>query len=120
MSRPALNLDDVAQKIRDARGNIAAVAQQLHIGRQTLYRYIEAHPSLQPVILEARETMKDMAESVLYSKVLAGEPWAVCFFLKTQAKDRGYVERAEMTGKDGESLSVTTRVVRKASDEANA
>ena len=117
MPRATLKLDDVTERIRQARGNIAAVAQQLHIGRQTLYRYIEAHPSLQPVILEARETMKDMAESVLYSKVLAGEPWAVCFFLKTQAKDRGYVE---MTGKDGESLSITTRVVRKASDEANA
>ena len=54
MPKPTLNLDDVAERIRQARGNIAAVAQQLHIGRQTLYRYIEAHPSLQPVILEAR------------------------------------------------------------------
>jgi hypothetical protein len=48
--------------------------------------------------------MKDNAESALYSAVLGGEAWAVCFYLKTQAKDRGYVERQEMTGKDGGAI----------------
>ena len=44
---------------------------------------------------EQRETMLDLTEGVLFTKIMAGEPWAVCFFLKTQAKDRGYVERVE-------------------------
>lgn len=39
----------------------------------------------------------------LYSKALAGEPWAVCFWLKTRA---GYREtnRTELTGADGQPL----------------
>jgi hypothetical protein len=28
--------------------------------------------------------------------VLKGEAWAVCFFLKCQARERGYVERTEV------------------------
>src|SRR5262249_17341747 len=34
-------------------------------------------------------------ENVLYEAALRGEAWAVCFYLKCQAKDRGYVERQE-------------------------
>src|SRR5512146_1589446 len=90
----------VAQKIRDARGNISAVADSLRVSRQALYKYIDKHQSLKAVIAESRERMKDNAESVLYQKVLDGEAWAVCFFLKTQGKDRGYTERHEVSGPD--------------------
>jgi hypothetical protein len=38
--------------------------------------------------------MLDNVESALYTAALAGEAWAVCFFLKTQGKARGYVERS--------------------------
>jgi hypothetical protein len=34
--------------------------------------------------------------------VLAGEPWAVCFYLKCQAKDRGYIERTEHVGRSSD------------------
>lgn len=34
--------------------------------------------------------MLDHAESSLQKAVLKGEAWAVCFFLKTQGKSRGY------------------------------
>jgi len=39
--------------------------------------------------------MLDMAESSLYRRVLAGDSCAVCFFLKTQGRKRGYIERGE-------------------------
>lgn len=114
MSTANLSSDVVAQKIRDARGNIAAVAASLRLSRQQVYRFIERHPSLKVELAESRETMKDMAESVLYAKVVEGEAWAVCFFLKTQAKERGYVERSEVTGKDGGP--VTIKVIYDAKD----
>jgi hypothetical protein len=51
--------------------------------------------------------MIDNVESVLYSKALAGEAWAVCFFLKTQAKHRGYVERQELANPPDSTFRVT-------------
>ena len=36
-----------------------------------------------------------MAELSLFKAIQTGEAWAVCFYLKTQGKDRGYVERYE-------------------------
>jgi fructose-specific phosphotransferase system component IIB len=111
MMAPGVTPEIVAQKIRDARGNISAAAISLRVSRQALYRYIEKHASLRAVLSESRETMKDMVESVLYSKALEGESWAVCFFLKTQAKDRGYVERVEQTGADGEPQKIIVQYV---------
>jgi hypothetical protein len=41
---------------------------------------------------------------------LAGEPWAVALTLKTLGKQRGYVERQEVTGADAGPVDV--RVVK--------
>ncbi len=99
-----LTAESVTAAIRDMNGNISAVARRLGVCRQTVYNYIERHPSVKDVLTEARETMLDNAESALYRAVLNGEAWAVCFFLKTQGKSRGYVERQEVTGADGGPL----------------
>ncbi len=105
MTTPSkLTAESVTAAIRDMNGNISAVARRLGVCRQTVYFYIERDPSVKDVLTEARETMLDNAESSLYRAVLAGEAWAVCFFLKTQGKARGYVERQEVTGADGGAI----------------
>ena len=96
-----LTAEPVITAIREMNGNLSAVARKLGVCRQTLYTYIDRHPSVQAVVADARETMLDNAESSLYRAVLNGEAWAVCFFLKTQGKRRGYVERQEVTGAEG-------------------
>jgi Flp pilus assembly protein CpaB len=50
--------------------------------------------------------MLDNAESILYKKVLEGSTPELLFFLKTQGKRRGYVERSEVTGADGDAIPV--------------
>ena len=99
-----LDADQVAELIRQHDGNLASVGRALGVHRGTVMRFVRARSSLQDVTDECRETMKDNAESALYKAVLAGESWAVCFFLKTQAKDRGYVERTELAGPEGTPL----------------
>ena len=101
---PKLTAEPTIAAIRDLHGNLSAVAKQLGVCRQTLYTYIERHPSVKDVVAESRETMLDNAESALYRAVLGGEAWAVCFFLKTQGKRRGYVERQEVTGAGGSEV----------------
>jgi len=112
---PKLTAEAVTAAIRDMNGNISAVARRLGVCRQTVYNYIERHPSVKDVLAESRETMLDNAESVLYKAVLNGEAWAVCFFLKCQGKSRGYIERQETVAKE-EIAEVVTRVVRHAPD----
>ncbi len=85
----------VEAKLRELGGNIAAVARAFEVSRRAVQNFNQAHPKLQEVLKEARETMIDDAESSLYKAIKNGEAWAVCFFLKTQGKCRGYIESGE-------------------------
>jgi len=103
-----LTCDEIIAAVKKANGNLTAAARILGVTRQTLYNYRKRYKTVNDAIEEQRETMLDNAESVLYRAVLNGEAWAVCFFLKTQGKKRGYIERLqqESTGE------ITVRVVR--------
>ena len=52
-------------------------------------------------IIEAEETKKDYVEAKLSKLIDDESPAAIMFWLKCKAKDRGYVERQEVTGADG-------------------
>lgn len=106
-----LTVKGVADKLREYHGNQAAVARAFGVDRSRITQYMEQHPELRAVKQEAEEAILDHAESALYRAVLSGEPWAVKWLLATKGKGRGYVERQEVTGKDGEAFSITVRRV---------
>lgn len=99
-------MEKVREQVLAMRGNLAAVARAFGVSRQAVWKFVQEHDSLKETAAEARETMLDNAESSLQRAVISGEAWAVCFYLKTQGKARGYVERQEVTGKDGEAVVV--------------
>ena len=105
-----LTTDKVIPKIHELRGNLSAVARAFNVSRTTLYTFVRAHPTVQQAVDEAREAMLDHAESMLYRKILDGDTTALIFFLKTQGKKRGYVERVETTGQDGGPVETRSTV----------
>lgn len=101
--------EPLRQLLEENKGNVAAVARRLGVSRTALYNRINDSPTLKQALADARETMLDNAESVLYKKVLEGSTPELLFFLKTQGRNRGYVERQE--------LDVRTRDVTQLSDD---
>jgi predicted DNA-binding protein YlxM (UPF0122 family) len=87
-------------------GNISEIARAFGVSRSTVYRKIEKHDSLQEALADARESFIDFAESKLRTEVKKGNITAIIFTLKTLGKHRGYVERQEITGKDGGKLEI--------------
>ena len=110
-TRGRLTVKGVADKLREYHGNQAAVARAFGVDRSRITQYMEQHPELRAVKQEAEEAILDHAESALYRAVLQGELAAVKWLLATKGKGRGYVERSELTGKDGEPFSITVRRV---------
>lgn len=94
----------VEHALRQTDGKVYLAARALGISFQAVYDYIKRYPELQEVVEQARGELVDVGETMLRKAVLAGEAWAVCFTLKTIGKSRGYIERAEFTGADGEPL----------------
>ena len=101
---------NIKAQIIKMSGNLAAVARSLGKSRQWLYNYLDKHPDLWETITETRETMLDNVESKLYQKALAGDNTCMLFYLRTQGKKRGYVERSEITGAEGESIQINVTI----------
>jgi hypothetical protein len=101
MRRAGLTAEAVEAQLKKLRGNLAAVARHFGCSRVSVWQFVQRRPTLRQVAHDERETMKDTAESALHKAVLKGEPWAVKFYLTTQAKDRGYTTRTELAGAEG-------------------
>jgi hypothetical protein len=93
----------VAEAVREARGFITVAAEALGCHRSTVQRYVNEYATVQDALEDAREKRHDFVENKLMAAINDGNVTAMIFYLKTQCKDRGYVERyqQEVTGRDG-------------------
>jgi hypothetical protein len=103
MARNGRSAKEYADAIRNAKGFISVAARHLGVSRTQMYRAIDKYPSVKEAVEDARENMTDLAEGKLVEQINAGNITAIIFYLKTQAKERGYIEKQqhEHTGKDG-------------------
>lgn len=108
MARPEIDLtvEACADALRERRGHITLAADKLGVKYETLRKRVDRSPTLQAIMAEFQTRRVDNAELALDAAVLRGEPWAVSMVLKTLGKGRGYVERQEVTGKDGGELII--------------
>lgn len=109
MAHRTLTTTEVENALRNTKGMVSVAAKTLGITRQALYNRINKSTALQELIADEREAMTDTAELALHRAIVGGEAWAVCFYLKTQGKSRGYVERQELTGANGGPIATTTQ-----------
>ncbi len=92
--------------IGESNGLLTLAAARAGIGLTTLKRYVAEFPSVHQAVIDAKCKMVDFAESKLYQKIKDGDNACLIFYLKCQAKDRGYVERQEVSGPDGGPMRV--------------
>lgn len=76
-------------------GNISVAAKSFGVERQTMYNWIKKD-ELELSLEEGRETLLDMAENKLAKNIGDGDTTSLIFFLKTQGKKRGYIEKQEI------------------------
>lgn len=85
-------------------GVVTTAAKSIDIARSTHYEWMENDPAYKQKIIDLREVKKDFVESKLMKLVEQGDTAATIFSAKTLLKDRGYVERQEITGADGKAV----------------
>jgi len=90
------------------RGLLTMAARKAGVSYTTVKRYATEFPSVKQAVEEAKESMLDYTEGQLFKKISDGDTASIIFYLKTQGKRRGYIERQEVTGKDGEALHPKT------------
>jgi hypothetical protein len=99
-------MQQMVDALQQAKGMATVAARLLHCDLRTIENYAKVYPQVAEVRRQERESMLDAGELSLLRAVQNGEPWAVCFLLKTQGKHRGYIERAEFSGPNGGAIEI--------------
>jgi IS30 family transposase len=103
---PTHNAQTVIDAIQKTGGIKSRIAKALGVSRQTVDNYLNRWPTVRTAYNAEVARIGDLAEDRMIAKIDAGFWPAIQFYLKTKCKNRGYVERQELTGADGESLDV--------------
>jgi hypothetical protein len=87
-------------------GIVSVASQSVGVPRETHYRWMRNDAKYAKAVEDLAEVAIDFAESSLFKQIKALSPAATIFFLKTKARDRGYIERrdVDVTSK-GESVA---------------
>lgn len=99
-------------------GNVSTACKAVGVGRGMFYVYYEQDEVFRQAVIDIKEAAIDFAESALMKQINEGNTAATIFFLKTQGKTRGYVERQELSSPGGGPVFEGVEVVIKRSDEA--
>jgi transposase-like protein len=96
-----------------AFGNVTDTCQAIGISRQTFYEWLRTDEEFKGAIdsAEPDEVFVDFAENALISRIKEKDTTAIIFALKSKGKKRGYVERQELTGKDGQAITGINYIV---------
>lgn len=116
---------EMLQALRRHKGIVWKACQEVGITRYQHDDWMRDDPDYRATYATIKEEQKDFVESKMLERINGitatkgvadnGEPIVyevapsdplIMFYLKTQAKDRGYVERQEITGADGGPVQI--------------
>ena len=86
----------IIKALKETNGLLTMAAAKSGIGYRTVCRYVAEYPSVKEAAQDAKEAMLDFTEGKLYQKIKAGDNTCIIFYLKTQGKARGYIEKQEI------------------------
>lgn len=86
------------------KGIVTDACKYANCSRKTYYKYLKEDEDFAEEAKDAQDQALDFVEGKLFSLIQQENPTAIIFYLKTKGKKRGYVERQEITGADGDAI----------------
>ena len=88
-------ISELKKAIEGSGGIISSIAQKLKCDWHTADTKIK-EAGLSDMVADEKESLLDLAESKLIQNIQDQDTTSIIFYLKTQGKKRGYVERSEV------------------------
>ncbi len=103
-NKDKFSIEKVELALRESAGLNSVAAQKLKCSPSTIANYLAKSSKLRKAKEESQYGTLDMAEAAIIKQIQEGNTAAIIFYLKTKGKERGYIERQEITGEDGEAI----------------
>lgn len=94
----AYDKEQFIKAIENSGGYVSLIADRVGCHIDTVYQWKARDEDVATAIKREKIKQVDFAEGKLQSLIKKENPTAIIFYLKTQGKDRGYVERQEVAG----------------------
>ena len=110
MANVKRNLPAVIAAIKGSSGIKSTIARNLGVDRNSIDSYLKRWAEARKVYQEEVDGVGDKMESIIIIDAIRNQSVGTAkWYARFKLKDRGYVERQELTGADGHE--VTIRVV---------
>jgi len=96
--------ESVLKALEKSFGVVTVACKNAEVPRSTFYKWVKEDKEFAKDVKDIANIALDFAESQLYKQIGKGNVTSTIFYLKTKGKGRGYVERQEITGADGDNL----------------
>ena len=93
--------ESILKALEQSLGVVTVACKKADVPRSTFYKWINEDEAFAIAVNDIENIALDFAESQLHSQIGNGNTSATIFYLKTKGKNRGYIERQEITGADG-------------------
>ena len=100
----------VLAALEKSAGIVATACKAAGISRFTFYEWMKRDQDFAEKVDDIMEAQKDFVEAQILKKIKEGDSTMTIFYAKTKMKDRGYVERQEITGANGQPLATQHEV----------
>lgn len=103
--------EEIIETLKKCRGLLYLAANILGVPHATLAYRINNTPELLESMKDQRGKTLDLAEAKLMQAVDKGEQWAITMLLRTLGRERGYVERQEVSNVTTVKLQIVEEIV---------
>ena len=91
----------ILEALEKSLGVVTTACKIVGVGRTTFYQWMKDDEDFARQVKDIDNIALDFVESKLFENIKNGKTSETIFYLKTKGKNRGYVERQEITGADG-------------------
>ena len=84
------------EALEKSLGVVTTACKVVGINRSTHYDWLKADEEYKKSVESIKDMAVDYAESKLHQNIGSGDTTAIIFFLKTQGKHRGYIEKQQI------------------------
>ena len=101
MTKSDILKENLILSLEKSLGIVTTACKNSGCSRETFYKYCKDDIEFKKKVDDISNIALDFAESQLHQQIKDGNTSATIFYLKTKGKNRGYVERQEITGAEG-------------------
>jgi hypothetical protein len=98
MNKTVQHKKAMLEALEQSLGVVTSACKKVGIGRTTFYDWMRSDEEFAKQVKDIEDIAIDFAESQLHKQIKGGNTSATIFYLKTKGKNRGYVERQEISG----------------------